>query len=157
MYNFNNNSYQGRSNGYNRAGNYNRAPYNPQYNNAPQYRNGAPPRKKSGAKETMGKNGKPAISAWKKTRNAFLTLIACPNNEANVMRKDGSAIINKKGQEYARWTATLVDRNTGSMSTHSCLYNTVTRKLYIPDLKMVANAHAANGGYFGNSYMSKRR
>ena len=121
------------------------------------YAQQAPPRKKSGAKISQGKNGKPVMTGWKKSRNAFLTLVACPNNGANIARKDGSIITNAKGQEYARWTCTLVDRSTGSVTTHSGLYNLTTGKLYIPDLKMVASPSAPNGGYFGNSYVSKRR
>lgn len=135
-----------------------RAPYNPSYR-GDQFQPSSiyTPSKKSGAKIKDGKNGKPAISAWKKTRNSFLTLIACPNNLKNVGAKDGHKMVNKRGQEYARWTGTLVEKNTGSISTVSCLYNLNTGKLYIPELKMVANPQAPNGGYFGNSYVSKRR
>lgn len=140
------------------GGSYGRkAGYNPNYQGTANYTAAYPKRKKSGAREKVGKNGKPCISAWKKSRNGFLTLIACPNNEANVMKKNGQPIINGKGQEYARWTGTMVERNTGAVSTHSCLYNTVTGKLYIPELNMVASPRANNGGFFGNSYVSKRR
>lgn len=151
---FGNNSYQGRNQGFS-SQNYQQAPYNPGYQNAPQYRNNRPQRKKSGCRIKEGRNGKPCITAWKKTRSAFLTLIACPNNGANLMAKDGSVITNKKGQEYARWTGTIVDRNTGSISTHSCLYNLSTGKLYIPELKMVASPNANNGGFWGNSFVSR--
>ena len=133
-----------------------KAPYNPNSG----YRaplGSYPQRKKSGAKIKDGKNGKPCITAWKKNRGAFLTLIACPNNGENALAKGGAIIRNKKGEEYARWTATIVNRTTGSVSTHSALYNLSTGKLYLPDLKMVASPRANNGGYFGNSFVSKRR
>lgn len=155
------NSYQGYG-----GGGYTRAPFNPNNGNSPQrsgqrtayrggYNNQAPARKKSGCRIKEGKNGKPCITAWKKTKVAFLTLMACPNNGANLMAKDGSVITNKKGQEYARWTGTIIDRNTGSVSTHSCLYNLSTGKLYIPELKMVASPNANNGGFWGNSFVSR--
>ncbi len=131
-------------------------PWNPQYANAPRTNRYGQYRKKSGAKITEGSNGKPAITAWRKTRNAFMTLVACPNNEKHIARKDGGIPTNKKGQQYARWTATLVERNTGTMTTHSALYNLTTGKLYLPDLKLVVNPRANNGGYFGKSYVSRR-
>lgn len=115
------------------------------------------PRKKSGAKLTQGKNDKPVISAWKKNRYAFLSMVATPNNGENIAAKGGRVIKNKKGQEYARWTVTITERNTGQVSTHSGLYNLATGKLYIPDLKLVANPKAPNGGYFGNSFVRNRR
>lgn len=138
--------------------NYRRNQYNDRHDSAYYSpRGNGMPNKKSGARIKDGSNGKPCITAWKKTKVAFLTLIACPNNGKNLMAKDGSVIMNAKGQEYARWTGTIVDRNTGSVSTHSCLYNLSTGKLYIPELKMVASPKAANGGFWGNSFVSKRR
>lgn len=125
------------------------------YNGGGRY--GTSAKKKSGARIKDGKNGKPCITAWKKTRAAFLTLIACPNNGANALAKDGSVITNRKGQEYARWTCTMVDRNTGSVSTHSGLYNLSTGKLYLPELRMVVSPQAPNGGFWGNSFVSKKR
>lgn len=152
------NAYQGRNQGF-RTGNYNRAPYNPNWQGAPQYRgNNAPYRKKSGAKLTTSrKTNKPVITAWKKSQYAFLVMVATPNNGANIAAKGGQVITNAKGQEYARWTCTLTDRNTGAKTTHSGLYNLATGKLYITDLKLVANPKAPNGGYFGKSFVSKNQ
>jgi|GEM_PF-2969873 len=139
--------------GYNNRqyGSYPQRGYSRQYNGGYQQQ----PRKHSGARIKDGKNGKPVITAWKKSRFSFTTLVACPNNGKNITRKDGKPIVNSKGQEYARWTATIVDRSTGTVSTHSALYNLSTGKLYITDLKLVASPKAPNGGYFGKSYVSR--
>lgn len=150
-YQFDNNSYQGRS--YQRQ--YNK-PVGRGYRQAPMNAYQPTP-KKSGCRITEGKNGKPCVTAWKASKHGFLTLVACPNNGDKLMRQDGSVIVNKKGQEYARWTAKLVDKHSGSVSSHQALYNLATGKLYLPDLKMVASPKAPNGGFFGNSYVSKRR
>lgn len=149
-------------------------PWNNQYNNGyggqgyrrPYYSNGyrpnnsysqsRPQTKKSGAKLGHSrKTDKPVITAWKKTRTSFLVMVATPNNGANIAAKGGRVITNAKGQEYARWTATLTEKRTGTKTTHSALYNTVTKKLYLTDLKMVASPQAPNGGFFGNSFVSK--
>lgn len=136
-----------------------RSPFNPYHRSAPQqaYPNSRQIRKHSGARIKDGKNGKPVIFGWNKKRSAFLTIVACPNNGANALAKGGAIITNKKEQEYARWTATIVEKNTASVSTHSALYNLSTGKLYLPDLGMVVNPNAPNGGYFGRCVPSKRR
>lgn len=142
---------------------YTKAPYNPNYEGYGMQRTNnygrraSNPIKHSGARLKQGKNDKPVITGWKKNRFNFLVFVACPNNGANVLAKGGNRIFNKKGEEYARWTATITDRSAGSVTTHSCLYNTVTKKLYFPDLKMVANPYANQGGYWGNSFVRKRR
>lgn len=134
-----------------------KAPYNP--NNANGYN--APqaqyvPRKHSGASMKHGKNGKPCISGWNVSRQGFLTCIATENGLKHIGKTNGDVILNDKGQAYARWTAQVVHRSTGQVSTHSALFNTATNKLYIPDLNMVLNPYAPNGGYFGKCSRPKR-
>ena len=136
--------------GYN---NYNNNGYNQGYNNQ-NYQN-QPPRKKSGCRETQGKNKKATIHGWRKSNGQFMNFVACQNNGEKAHGKGGAVIKNKKGEEYTRWTAKLTNKTIGTVSTVNCLYNHTTGKLYFPDLNLVANPKAPNGGYWGKSSKPK--
>lgn len=115
------------------------------------------PPKHSGCRYTQGRNGKPVLTGWNKRKSHFMTFVATLNNPKNVARKDGSEIVNAKGQVYARWTATITDHTSMSESTVSCLYNTKTGKLYMPSFNLVANPKAPNGGYWGRCVSKNKR
>lgn len=118
--------------------------------------NGEPP-KFTGCKITMGKNDKPVMTGWNKRRGQFMTFVATLNKLKFASKKDGSEITNKKGEVYTRWTATVINHKTMTESLVSCLYNTVTGKLYMPTFNMVANPKARRGGYWGLCKTSKKR
>ncbi|MHA7109358.1 hypothetical protein ACRTDU_04480 [Sunxiuqinia elliptica] len=126
------------------------------YSNNYQRNDNRAPRKKSGCSETVGRTKKTVISGWRKSARQFMTFVATQNNGDNAHAKGGAVITNKKGQEYTRWTAKLTNKTIGTVSTVSCLYNHATGKLYFPDLNLVANPKAPNGGYWGKSSRPKR-
>lgn len=112
------------------------------------------PAKRSGCKEKQGKNGKSVIFGWRLSNRQFMTFVATQNNGEHAFAKGGAIIKNKKGQEYSRYTAKLVNKTIGSVATVSCLFNHTTGKLYFPDLDLVANP-AKN--YWGRASMNKRQ
>lgn len=121
-----------------------RAPYNPNYR-----RNDAP-KKKSGAK--MGQcvvkstgESKPYISGWMVRNRRMYKAICGPCNEYKT-----------KSPNSEKWLVKYsVDMEMPQLVTG--FYNTLTRKLTIPDLSIVLNPSAPNGGYMGSFITSKRR
>lgn len=118
---------------YDRGGNHN-------YNSGAPYNRQGPPRKRSGCKLKTDKNGNRCIVGWNKSKSrGFVTFIASPH-------KDKAKRLPKKGNSEV-W---MVKMTQGiNVVWHVGLYTPDTKKLKIPDLNMVANPNASNGGYFG--------
>ncbi|MBO9731164.1 MAG: hypothetical protein J7623_21175 [Chitinophaga sp.] len=77
------------------------------------------------------------ISGWNKSRTrGFISFVAIPRKE----RETANPV-------YEHWVVS-VQFSTGK-KTFTGFYNTNRRLLTIPDLAMVANPGAPNGGYFG--------
>ena len=116
-------------------------PYNGQSyvanGHAPAYHQ-QPKKKRSGCKAKRDKNGNDCIIGWNKSRSrGFISFIAAPHKKKS----------KNKSPDSETWMVKVTQGIT--IVWHVGFYNTETRKLTIPDLNMVANPNAANGGYFG--------
>ncbi|MEZ2445929.1 hypothetical protein AB6805_29645 [Chitinophaga sp. RCC_12] len=108
-------------------------------------------RKKSGCKMRSGwtsrKTGERVddnlLTGWNKSRTrGFITFIAIPRKEKETSNAN-----------FEHWVVS-VQFSTGK-KTFTGFYNVNRRLLTIPDLQMVANPNAPNGGYFGTFKKSK--
>ncbi|MCU4165219.1 hypothetical protein [Carboxylicivirga caseinilyticus] len=109
----------------------------------PQYH--SRPRKKSGCKyNPNAKNGAPVITGWNKSRSrGFISFIASPHKKKS----------KGKNPNYETW---MVKVTSGIQTVwHVGQYNLTKGILTIPDLNMVANPKAPNGGFFG-SFLKRR-
>ncbi|MFB6458025.1 hypothetical protein ACE38W_22325 [Chitinophaga sp. Hz27] len=109
------------------------------------------PRKKSGCRMRSGwtsrKTGERVddnyITGWNKSMTrGFITFIASPRKERETASPHNE-----------HWVVT-VQFSTGK-KTFTGFYNLNTKRLTIPDLQMVANPNAPNGGYFGTNRKRK--
>ncbi|PSL43411.1 hypothetical protein CLV51_108100 [Chitinophaga niastensis] len=138
--NYSRSAYSGGGSGYAKRTNYS-------YAGRPQRQ----ARKKSGCKLKNGwvsrKTGERVddnlLTGWNKSRSrGFITFIAVPRKE----RETSNA-------NFEHWVVS-VQFATGR-KTFTGFYSISRRVLIVPDLQMVANPHAPNGGYFGT--FSKRK
>ncbi len=110
--------------------------YNRGYGNG--YRN--QPRKKSGCKLGQDKKQRPCITGWNKSKaRGFMSFVAIPCNNFKTKSKNSD-----------KWVVTA--QFPDGKKTFTGFYNTVTKKLTIPDLQMVANPAK---DYFG-TYVKRR-
>ena len=96
--------------------------------------NNQPPKKKSGARMGTDKKNRPCITAWNvsKTRG-FISMVSVPCEKFKTKSKNSD-----------KWVASV--KFPDGVKTFTAFYNTVTKKLTIPDLNMVANP---SKNYFG--------
>lgn len=148
-------SYGGYGGGY--GGGYSRSSYGRSYGGGGSYRRayGSYSRQKkkhSGCKMRSGwttKSGEHVnenmITGWNYSRRlGLISFIASPRKEGRETKND----------RIERWVVNIRFRDGPKIFTG--FYNLDHRKLRIPDLRMTANPHAPNGGYFGTSNVSKR-
>lgn len=92
--------------------------------------------KHSGCTAGTGKTGKPYIQGWRLVYGQMCKMIASPAKEFKT-----------KSENSDRWIVNLVCGI--NKAVYNGFYNVETKKLTIPDLGLVANPKAPNGGYFG--------
>lgn len=103
-------------------------------------------KKHSGAKESMikiGENkGKSCITAWNYSKRFGLRTFLVTSY------KNSKFITSKKGREWQTMMVTI--KSSGQIpQIASAFLDVMTNKVYIPDMKMVINPKAPNGGYCG--------
>lgn len=142
--NYQNNGYQNngyRNNGYQNNG-YQNNGYQPQ------------PKKHSGCKMTVytpekGKNAGQkmfVMNGWRKTKYGFFVIKCNPTNKSKAVAK---GYLNSIACE-------VVNRSTGETNLHWGIFHIETKKVRIPDLGLVLNPNAPNGGYCGISKRPQR-
>ncbi len=102
----------------------------------PKYtKNGHPA--KSQCRMKPDKTGRPCITGWNVSKErGFITMVSVPCKDFKTKSKNSD-----------KWVASV--KFADGKKTFTAFYNTMTKKLTIPDLDMVANPNAQNGGYFG--------
>lgn len=119
--------------------------YNQGYNQGYQHGYGKfrLPKKRSGCKMGTTKDGRKWISGWNVSRRrGFISMIG---GEYKGTRKHKSGT----GREFENWRIKIEYRDTGNTQWVGGLYYLDNKKLIIPELGMVANPNAPQGGYFG--------
>lgn len=115
--------------------------YQKRTNRYQEKRNSAP-RKKSGAKYGMDKNGNPFVRGWKATRFGLITYLAVPTS------KTGSH--EGKTQTWQNWMVKVnPPSGMGNEYTTSGLFSEQTHKVIVATEGIVMNPNAPNGGYCG--------
>jgi len=99
-------------------------------------------KKKSGARLVMGKNGKQCITAWKKTKDAFFSIIATQRNKSQTVQSD-------TGKIWESWVVNILNKTTLESKVFNGLFEQKSGKLIIKELGWVINPKAPNGGYCG--------
>lgn len=103
-------------------------------------------KKKSGCKLGRSKNDSPIISGWNVSKQrGFITLLATILDET----------VKSKSRDYKKAVCNITFKDRGSKMVTSGFYNEQSKKLYIPELSMVASINAPNGGYFGTVKVSR--
>lgn len=114
-------------------------------NNNDNYRN-QPAKKKSGCKLGRTSTDRAMITGWNVSKSrGFITLVATILDE----------VVKSKRREYVKAVCNITFRDRGNKITTSGFYDAGSRKLYIPELSMVASVNAPNGGYFGTVRVQK--
>jgi len=108
--------------------------------------------KKSGCKMHMRNNQDGSVqmflTAWKVDKtNGMINMIASP-------RVQGGSETRNPNQSRFTCKITFVN-SMRKPELFTGFYNHSTKKLTIPDLQLVANPNAPNGGYFGRNYKRK--
>jgi len=121
--------------------NYSRAPYRANnysrnYNNMRMQQ----PKKRSGAKLKIARNGKPVVVAWKATKQGMLSILVAPT-------KYSKSVTSKSGRQWVSGCSVSI-RNNKLMSTslHWGLMEKSTGKTIVKDLGIVINPHGGLGG-----------
>ena len=138
-----NNGYNG---GYNRSFNGSSGPRR-QYNNAqPKKHSGCQWRENFTAKS--GERKAACMFGWNysRQRGGLVKFVAGPAKDTTVN--------NKSGKDLSKWVAKITWPD-GRSETKTAFLNRDTKKLTIPDMGMVANPLAPNGGYFGKAFRTK--
>jgi len=136
-YNNNNNNYNGNQNNRNN---------NNQNNNN---RNSSGSGKKHSGAEVVrstkkGYEGVEFVRAWNyRKRRGLLTIFISEYKKTKTVRSE------KSGIEYRNLLAKVHYEDSGVEKLMGALLSLKTNKITIPELGMVVNTHAANGGYCG--------
>lgn len=85
----------------------------------------------------------PYIQGWKATRRGLVSIIASPAIDAKT-----------KSPTQEKWVA-KVSIGYENPFLANAFYNTATKKLTLPDLKLVLNPRAPRGGYCGSFFTRK--
>jgi len=127
--------------------------------NRPAYNNGYPAapaprqfRKHSGAKIVHDKKKpeRPCLTAWNYSKRlGLVTLIACQASTDFKVKKPEHA-------HSIKWHVKITIPMQGD-KTYVGSWHTEKQKLYIPELGLVVNPSAPNGGYFGRCQKPKNR
>lgn len=102
---------------------------------------GSRPKKRTGSKYKMGKNGLPCVTAWRVENGRIMSLIASPAKD-----------LKKGGPNTEKWVA-KVQIGHDQPFLQTAFWNEKTRMLSLPDLGLVAST---SKDYFGG-YGKKRR
>jgi len=129
---------------------YNRPNYGPpqrQYSNAPRQQSRRDEiTKKSGCIYTTGRNGKPTVSAWNKSKSGLLKIVAQPRYEGGIFSKDKvMTYTSAAGKVWQKWIVSVTFA-TRQKQTSTGFYDTTTQRLFIPDIDMMACHNTRFGG-----------
>ncbi|MCG8329800.1 MAG: hypothetical protein MI974_19040 [Chitinophagales bacterium] len=109
------------------------------YNNNGGYRNR---KKRTGAKMGVNENsGRPYITGWNVSRRYGMRKFIA--NPTDLMATT------KNGKERQQWVCNVEMDGGMTKRTVTGFYDESSKKLYMPDLNMVASINAPNGGYWG--------
>lgn len=129
------NNFNGYRPQYNNNGGYNRYRRDGGYN-AGQYgsynQNNRPRKKKSGAKAGVDKNRKPYVRGWNASRRFGLRVFYCSPYK-NTGQHDS-----RTGRTWENWMCRIQQQGAKEIIV-SCLYDTTTRKVTIPEMSIVIN------------------
>jgi len=129
-------------------------PQQPNYGGRSNYRQQRPVKKHSGCKWVVDKKlpERPTMIGWNYSKRlGLISFIACEVANSQDFKSN-----NPKNKDYKKWVVTVNFAAQGK-KTFNGLFRISTQKLYIPDLNMVANPAAQNGGYWGQSGKPKNR
>lgn len=105
---------------------------------------------KSGCKIGISKKtGKQYISAWKKTKSAFFSIIAS-RREKTKEGKETAIFKTDTGKIWESWSISILNKSTLDKKIYNGLFDQVSQKLIIKELGWVLNPKAPNGGYVGS-------
>lgn len=139
-----NNNYNGAGRRYGYNQNYS---YNNYENNRNNYNK---PKKKSGCKSGIDRNGKPYIQGWKADKtNGLRKFYASPY-------KNTQEVKSKKGKVWQNWFVRITMSNGEEIRT-SGMFDVANDKLIIPQLSFIMNPKGGYGGYVGPAYYKKNR
>jgi hypothetical protein len=134
------------SNQYQNRGSYSNGYSGGYRNNAPQnsgYHQERPVKKHSGATKGTDKNGKQYFRGWNfSKRRGMITVFITTFKSSGEHRSE-------KGNVYTNLMAKVVYKDSGVEKLMGALLSHSTGRVVIPELGMVLNTAAPNGGYFG--------
>lgn len=133
-------------------GNYNRN--SNRNNNGNNNNNNNNQKKHSGCSEKMGSNGKMTIYGWNFSKSRGLVKFVAQSSGKFAGEGKNSSMPVDDNKEMFIVTVTFL--RDGTQKTMNGILRHDKKKMYIPNLGMVANPKAPNGGYFGSSAKPKR-